>query len=226
MLRYLPLLILILLMGVAYALDLHTYLSLEQIKERKEEFKNIINNAPVISSLAFMALYAISVALSLPIASLLTLLGGFLFGLVQGTLMVVTAATTGATIIFLIARTSLGNTLREKAGKFYHKVENNMKENAVGYLLFMRLVPAFPFFIVNIIPALFNVPITTYVLTTFFGIMPGTAVYVYFGQQLGEIESLNDLISPQMLLAFVLLGTFAIIPTLYKQFKKRKNQAA
>lgn len=160
------------------------------------------------------------------IATLLTLLGGFLFGLVQGTLLVVTGATIGASIIFLVAKTSLGSTLREKAGPFYEKIEANMKDNAVGYLLFMRLVPLFPFVAVNVVPALFNVSLRVFILTTFFGIIPGSGVYVYFGQQLGNIESLGDLVSPQVLLAFALLGVFALIPTLYTQFKNRKQQAA
>lgn len=221
LLKFLPLLILIGLIGVAYVFDLHTYLSLEQIKEQKEQFKEYIDNKPLAASLLFMGVYTASVALSLPIASLLTLLGGFLFGFIKGTLMVVTSATIGATIIFVIAQTSLGTTLREKAGNLYKKVETNMKDNAVGYLLFMRLVPIFPFVAVNVLPALFNVPLKIFVLTTFFGIIPGSAAYVYFGQQLGEINSLNDLISPQMLLAFVLLGVLTLIPTLYNQLKAK-----
>ena len=226
LLRFIPLVILIGAIGAAYAFDLHTYLSLEGIQTQKEQFKDYIDAHPLLSPLLFIGIYTLCVALSLPIATLLTLLGGFLFGLVQGTLLVVTGATLGATILFIIAKTSLGATLRDKAGKLYKKVEGNMKENAVGYLLFMRLVPLFPFVAVNVVPALFNVPLRIFVLTTFFGIIPGSAVYVYFGQQLGEISALSDLVSPKVLLAFALLGVFAIIPTLYKQFKNRKTQEA
>lgn len=225
LIRYAPLLILLGLIGGAYSLGLHSYLSLESIKAQKEVFQSYIEAHPLIAPLVFVGLYALCVALSLPIATLLTLLGGFLFGFVFGTLMVVTGATIGATIIFLVAKTSLGTTLREKAGKLYEKVEANMKDNAVGYLFFMRLVPVFPFVLVNIVPALFNIPLRIFVITTFFGIMPGSAVYVYFGQQLGEINALSDLARPELLLAFALLGVFAVIPTLYKQFKnKLKNK--
>lgn len=225
-LRFTPLVILLSAIGAAYHYGLQDYLSLESIKAQKEQFQGMIDAHPVLAPLVFMVIYAGAVALSLPIATLLTLLGGFLFGLVQGTLLVVTAATIGATIIFMIAKTSLGSTLREKAGGFYKKIEANMKENAVGYLLFMRLVPIFPFVAVNVVPALFNIPLRIFVLTTFFGILPGSAVFVYFGQQLGSIESLNDLASPEVLSAFALLGVFALIPTLYTQYKKRKNKAA
>lgn len=223
-LRFIPLIILISAIAAAYAFGLHEYLSLEGIKEQREDFQAIIEARPLISSVFFIGIYTACVALSLPIATLLTLLGGFLFGVVQGTLLVVTGATIGATIIFMVAKTSLGTTLREKAGGLYKKIESNMKDNAVGYLLFMRLVPLFPFVAVNVVPALFNVPLRTFVLTTFFGIMPGSAVFVYFGQRLGEIESLGDLVSPEVLSAFVLLGIFALIPTLYKQIKGRKSK--
>lgn len=225
-LRFAPLAVLVGLIAAAYHFDLHNYLSLEQIKEQKEQFKDYIAEQPVLAPLIFVGAYTAAVALSLPIASLLTLLGGFLFGLVQGTLMVVTSATIGATIIFIVAKTSLGATLREKAGGLYNKVESNMKDNAIGYLLFMRLVPLFPFVLVNVVPALFNVSLRVFVLTTFFGILPGSAVFVYFGQQLGEINALGDLISPQVLLAFGLLGLFAVIPTIYTQIKNRKKEAA
>lgn len=223
-LRFIPLIILVGCIAVAYVFGLHEYLSLESIQAQKDEFQDRIDGHPVLSPLFFVAIYAACVALSLPIATLLTLLGGFLFGLVQGTVLVVTGATIGATIIFLIAKTSLGTTLREKAGPFYEKIETNMKENAVGYLLFMRLVPLFPFVAVNVVPALFNVSLRVFALTTFFGIIPGSGVYVYFGQQLGSIESLGDLASPKVLLAFALLGVFALIPTLYTQLKNRKEK--
>lgn len=223
-LRFLPLIILGGAIIAAYSFGLHEYLTLESIKAQKEEFKGLIDASPVLAPLAFIGIYALAVALSLPIATFLTLLGGFLFGAVQGTFMVVGAATIGATIIFLVAKTSLGTTLREKAGPLYDKVEGNMKDNAMGYLFFMRLVPIFPFVLVNILPALFNVPLRIFVFTTFLGILPGSAVFVYFGQQLGEINALGDLVRPELLMAFAMLGVFALIPTLYTQYKNKKKE--
>lgn len=223
LIRFTPLVILLACIGLAYAFGLHHYLTLDSIKAQKEELLSLINLHPFLSAIAFIVIYALCVALSLPLATLLTLLGGFLFGLIQGSLLVVTGATIGACIIFIIAKTSLGTTLREKAGGLYKKVEGNMRDNAVGYLLFMRLVPVFPFVLVNILPALFNVPLRIFFLTTFFGIMPGSIVYVYFGQQLGAINSLGDLVRPELLLAFALLGVFALIPNLYKKWRHKKN---
>ncbi len=219
--RWLPLVILALTMGVAYALGLHESLSFEAFQNHKDDLQNAVFERPVLSSLAFMGLYTLSVALSLPVATVLTLAGGFLFGLWLGTLYVVISATLGASIIFLIAKTSFGSALRERAGGLYDRVAENMNENATGYLLFMRLVPIFPFVAVNVLPALFNVRLSVFVLTTFFGIIPGSFVYVNLGQQLGEIASLKDLVSTETLLSFALLGVFALIPTLYKNFKKK-----
>ncbi len=220
--RWAPLGVIALLMVLAYVTGIHEKLSINALQEHKGALLENVAARPFLSSVAFMGAYILSVALSLPIATVLTLAGGFLFGKWLGTLFVVSSATFGAVIIFLIAKTSLGETLREKAGGLYARIEGNMKENAVGYLLFMRLVPLFPFFLVNIVPALFNVPLRVFVLTTFVGIMPGSFVFVNVGEQLGEIESLSDLVSKETLFAFALLGVFALIPTLYKQFKARK----
>jgi len=217
------LIVLAVLMAAAFASGLHEKISLSVLQENKGAMLDAVAARPVVTALSFMAIYIVFVALSLPAATLLTLTGGFLFGPFFGTFYVVTAATIGATIIFFAAKTSLGATLREKAGGLYKRIEGNMNENAAGYLLFMRLVPVFPFFLVNIVPALFNVKPRTYILTTFFGIMPGSFVYVNLGGQLATIENLSDLVSMQTLLAFALLGVFALIPTLYKQIKGKKK---
>lgn len=219
--KWLPLMVLLVCVVSAYGFGLHNYFSLESLQAQKEGFLDYAHNHPVLSVLIFSALYIFSVALSLPIATLLTLLGGFLFGKWLGTLIVVTGATMGAVIVFLVAKSSLGSALREKAGGFYNKISKNMEENAVGYLFFMRLVPLFPFVLVNIVPALFNVPLRVFIFTTFFGIIPGSFVYVNVGETLGEIESLKDLISAETLIAFGLLGLFALIPTIYKQIKSK-----
>ena len=224
--RWLPLILVVLLIGAAWASGLMDMVNLESIKAQRGRLLDIVAAHPVLSVAGFAALYAVTVALSLPIATLLTLLGGFLFGRWLGTAAIVTGATIGAAILFLIARSAVGDTLRAKAGPLYSKVAANMEKNAVSYMLFMRLVPLFPFFLVNIVPALFNVRLLPYVLTTFFGIIPGTFVYANVGRELGTIESLSDLASPQTLAAFTLLGLFALIPTIYKQIKGRKKVAA
>lgn len=134
----------------------------------------------------------------------------FLFGRWLGTLVIVIGATVGATAIFLIARSAVGDTLREKASPLYKKVAINMEKNVFSYMLFICLVMLFPFFLVNIVPAHFNVLPFPYVLTTFIGIIPSTFVYASVGRELGEIDSLEDLASPYTLIAFTLLGLLVV----------------
>lgn len=224
--KWLPLSLLLFLVVVAWASGLTEAINLETIKSHRDSLQDSVSSAPVASILLFISVYAASVALSLPIATFLTLLGGFLFGLWAGTAAIVIGATSGATVLFLVTRSSVGDTLRTKAGSLYNRISDNMERNAVGYMLFMRLVPLFPFFLVNIVPALFNVRLSAYILTTLVGIVPGTLVYANAGKQLGTIETLGDLASTQTLLAFTLLGVFALIPGIYKQLKNGKKALA
>lgn len=224
--RLIPLALILGLMALAWSLGLQDILSLEAIQAQRATLLVQLEAHPILSALAYIGIYAAIVALSLPVATVLTLLGGFLFGQWVGTLLIVLGATCGATAVFLVARSALGQTLREKAGPLYQRVSKNMQQNAISYMLFMRLVPLFPFVLVNIVPALFNVRIGTYILTTAVGIIPGSFVYANLGRELGQISSLRDLASPQTLAAFALLGAFALIPMLYKKFfgRNEKNE--
>jgi uncharacterized membrane protein YdjX (TVP38/TMEM64 family) len=194
----------------------------EQIKRASAWLTGYAEQKPLSATALFSLSYILAVSLSLPIASFLTLAGGFVFGLFKGTLIVVLSATLGATLIFVVAKSSAGTFLKEKASPLYRKIEKEMHEGALSYMLFMRLIPIFPFFLVNIVPALFNVKLRDYVLTTMIGIIPGTFVYVNIGKQLSEIERPDDLLSPQVIFAFCLLAVFALIPQIYKKLKKRK----
>lgn len=222
--KYFPLFLVLVLMLAFFIGDGPSYINLDTIKTHKDTLKDITaRHLPVAAGL-FMLSYILAVTLSLPVATLLTLLGGFLFGIWLGTLLVMISATTGASFIFLIARSSVGHDLRKKAGPLYHKIYENMQENAASYLLFVRLVPLFPFFLINIAAALFHVPLRIFVLTTFFGIIPGSLVYVNLGQALGDIDTLDDLITPQTLIALSLMGILAITPALYRHYRKNRQK--
>src|SRR5262249_807577 len=134
-----------------------------------------------LAALTYMAIYALVIALSVPGGALMTVAGGFLFGQLWGTALVVVAATVGATVVFLIARYALGAPLRRKAGPFLQRMEAGFQANALSYLLVLRLVPAFPFWAVNLAPALLGVPLSTYIVGTALGIIPGTFVFASFG---------------------------------------------
>ena len=220
-----PLVILGIFIGIFWLGGFYHYLNVEEVIARKDELQTLINDNPVMAALGFGILYALIVALSLPFASFLTLTAGFLFGFIWGALIVAIGATTGATAIFLIARSSAGTILREKAGKLYQKIGNEMRENAVSYLLFLRLVPLFPFFLVNIVPAFFDVKTRTYIWTTFIGILPGTMIYVNVGRSLGSVENPGDLVSPDLIISVALLGVAALTPILYKKWKGKNHVA-
>lgn len=220
-----PLVILGIFIGIFWLGGFYHYLNVEEVIARKDELQTLINDNPVMAALGFGILYALIVALSLPFASFLTLTAGFLFGFIWGALIVAIGATTGATAIFLIARSSAGAILREKAGKLYQKIGNEMRENAVSYLLFLRLVPLFPFFLVNIVPAFFDVKTRTYIWTTFIGILPGTMIYVNVGRSLGSVENPGDLVSPDLIISVALLGVAALTPILYKKWKGKNHVA-
>lgn len=222
--KILPLLALAALGLIAFFYGLHETAGFASLKAHKDTLRAITGAHPVLAAVSFMGIYALCVALSLPIATILTLLGGFLFGLWLGTLMVVTAATLGATALFLVARSAVGARLRDKAGTAYQKVADDMRANAASYLLFLRLMPLFPFWLVNIIPALFNVKLRIFVITTLVGILPGSFVYVNVGRELGQLQGLDDILSPRMVLAFALLGMMALVPALYKRFRPRRER--
>lgn len=244
--RWAPLLVLAGLMGLAFAMGWHKYLSLQTIGENYGAMQGFIADNYVTAIAIYMAAYVIVVALSLPGGLFMTLTGGLLFGPVVGIPATVVAATIGATLIFLIAKSSLGETLAAKAGPWVGKLRDGFQENALSYMLFLRLVPAFPFVVVNLAPALLGVPLRTYILGTLFGIIPGTAAYTLVGASLGaplEAENarhaacvassganacsysidLSQLVSRELIFAGVALGIVALIPVAINWYKKRSQ---
>ena len=208
---------------VFWMLGLGEYLDKDYVIQNKELLQDKITNNFWLSLVIFGLVYISIVVLSLPFASFMTLAAGFLFGLYYGVLVVVVAATIGATLIFLIAKGSFGQFLRQRAKGLYKIIEKEMNDNAVSYLLFLRLVPLFPFFLVNIVPALFTIKTRTYIWTTAIGILPGSAVYVNIGRSLDKIENPSDLVSSDIVIAIAFLGIFAMIPVIYKKLKPIKK---
>lgn len=176
------------------------YLSLETLRTHRGTLTAWVANNFVLAALAYVAVYIVAVAFSMPGAVFLTLSGGFLFGAVFGTLLTVTGATIGATIIFFFAKTLFGENALDKFGAPAAKLADGIRRNAGSYLMVLRLVPLFPFFLVNLVPAFVGVPILTYVLTTFFGIIPGTAVFSLAGAGLGTVLDQGGAITPGSIL--------------------------
>jgi uncharacterized membrane protein YdjX (TVP38/TMEM64 family) len=223
--RFLPLGILVLAVVVVLASGLADYLSFEQLKENRSRLLDFVDRHALLAPLLFMAIYAAVIALSIPGGAVLTLTGGFLFGIALATLYVVVAATAGASLVFLAAKTALGDSLRAKAGPWLRRMEAGFRENALNYLLFLRLIPIFPFWLVNLVPAFLGVPFPTFVIATLLGIIPGTLVYASVGNGLGAVfeagqsPDLGIIFRPAILLPIIGLAVLAVLPVAYRKIK-------
>ena len=204
--------------GVFFYFDLGRFLSLTALKDNRDSLLAFTEANFAAAVGIFIIAYAIATGLSLPGAVILTLAGGFLFGAVFATLCVNIGATTGATLAFLTARYLLRDTVEQKFGKWLGPFQEGFAKNAFSYLLTLRLIPLFPFFVVNLVSGLTRVNVGTYVAATAIGIIPGSFVYAYAGRQLGTINSLKEIASPNVVGAFVLLGLLALVPVVYKKY--------
>jgi len=209
-----------------FALDGQRYLSLEAVKANRDALLAFADRHFILALAIAFFVYVGAVAFSLPGGLVLSLTMGFLFGRWVGTVLAVLAATLGATLVFLAARYLFADAARRRMGALGEKISAGFAENAFHYLLFLRLVPLFPFFLVNLAPAFTRISLRTYVAGTFIGIIPGTFVYVNLGQTLGHIDSLSGLVSTETIGAFVLLGLFALLPVFVKKFRAARAAKA
>lgn len=209
--------------GAFFYFDLGRFLSLAALKENRDKLLSFTEANYASSAVLFILTYVAVTGLSLPGAVILTLAGGFLFGSLFGTLFVNLGATTGATLAFLTARYLLRDTVERKFGKWIGPLQEGFAKNAFSYLMTLRLIPLFPFFVVNLVSGLTRMNVGTYVAATALGIIPGSFVYAYAGRQLGTINSLKEIASPNVIGAFVLLGLLALVPTVYNKLKGRQS---
>lgn len=227
--RYLPLAIIVAGLAAAYAAGLQDYVSLAVLAEQRTALKLFVADHAFASALGYFVLYTLAVAFAFPAASILTIFAGFVFGWLIGGVLTVFAATLGASAIFLAARSACGDVLRRRAGPFAAKLADGFAKDAFGYLLVLRLAPVFPFLVINIAPAFFNIKLRTYVAATFLGIIPGTFAYAWLGQGLDSVVvaaagreiSISDLVTPEITIAFAGLAIFAAIPTIMRKFRAR-----
>ena len=210
--------------GLFFYLDLGGFLTLESLKANRQLLQQYHVEHGLLLVAAFMAIYIIQTGLALPGATILSLSAGAVFGPWLGTLYAVTAASIGATIAFLMTRYLLRDVVLSKFGNKFDGINKELEERGINYLLFLRLVPLFPFFMINLAAGLTRLPLRTFVLGTFFGIIPGGFVYVNAGASLAQISSLSDIASPRVLGSFALLGLFALVPALYSKLKYLKKQ--
>jgi uncharacterized membrane protein YdjX (TVP38/TMEM64 family) len=223
--RLVPALILVAGLGAYFGFGLHKYATLEMLRENQELLTDWVRGYGVMAGMVFAGIYVVAVAFSIPGATLLTILAGLLFGPYLATIYVVIGATIGATILFLAARYACWDFFHGRAGGAMSKMADGFNENPMSYMLVLRLVPLFPFWLVNLVPAFLGVTVTTFVVSTFFGIIPGTFVYALLGDgagallQAGEDINLAIIFEPRFLAPLIGLGILAAIPIAYRKLK-------
>ena len=229
--RLIPLLILGAGLVAFFALGLNKYLTLDLLKENRDVLKTWVHDHKTQAVLLFIVAYIMVAAFSLPLGALLSVAGGFLFGSVFGAAWIVIGATIGSTILFLIAKTALGEPLRLRFAAQIKRMEEGFRANAFSYLLLLRLVPLFPFWLVNLAPAFLGVSVVTFIVTTFIGIIPGSFVFASIGNGLNALFeagqepdlSLVALLSrPDFYIPIVGLVVLSLIPIVYRAFAKKR----
>ncbi|MFQ5587752.1 MAG: TVP38/TMEM64 family protein [Nitrospiria bacterium] len=209
-------------LGIAafFFFDLGQYVTLEALKQNKESLKAYAQENYLLTVLVFIVIYMLQTALSLPGAAILTLAGGFLYGTLWGAIFVNIGATAGAGLAFMAARYLFRDAIEKRFGKRLSGIQEGFTNNGFNYLLTLRLIPLFPFFLVNLASGLTRIKLSTYLLATAIGILPGSLVFTNAGKQIGGINALKDIASPGVLGAFSLLGLLSLVPVVYNKMKK------
>ena len=223
--KLLLLLAVALLVGLFFALHLERYFSLESLKIHREELDNFYRQHRLAMTAAFVGVYVAQTALSLPGAAILSLCAGAVFGLWQGLLLVVLSAAVGAVLAFLFTRYLFRDAVLARVGPRLERLNRELEREGFGYLLFLRLVPLFPFFLINLGAGVTALPLRTFFFGTLLGIIPGSFVYVNAGASLATIHSVGEIASPRVIGSFALLGLFALVPLLYRKVKGRSEAA-
>jgi uncharacterized membrane protein YdjX (TVP38/TMEM64 family) len=220
--RLLLLLALAIVVIVFFQTDLASQLNLESLQENRDQLQSFVSDNFLISVLIYILAYAAIISFSLPGGAVMTITGGFLFGW-WGLPMTVVGATIGATINFLLARYIIGDWVQTKYAKQLEKFNAELEKNGKNYLLSIRFVPAFPFWLVNLLSGLTKLRTIDYIWATTLGIIPGTAAYTFAGIELMQVDSLSDVLSPGLIIALLLLALLSIAPTIWKKLRAKKT---
>jgi uncharacterized membrane protein YdjX (TVP38/TMEM64 family) len=242
--RLAPVVVIVVIAAVVFAMGWHRHLSLETLVRHRAALGEFVDAHQAAALAAFVAIYVAVVSLSIPGAVFLTIAGGLLFGVIVGGLAVIVAATAGATVIFLIARSAFGTYVVRRAGPRLTKIVDGFCADAFSYLLFLRLVPLFPFFLVNLAPALVGVRLSTFVAATAIGVIPATFVFASVGAGLDSVIQAqaamyhaclaagrpdcgldfdpSAALTPQLIGALIALGVLALVPVVVRRAYARK----
>lgn len=201
---------------ISLSFNVNQYISLESLKENQILITEFVSENYFISIILFITIYILAIALQIPLSTILTITGGALFGY-MGVIYVNIGATIGGMIGFLLSRYLLQDYFNIKFEKQLKLINSELAKSSTNYLLFIRLVPGFPFFLANILLGLTNIKLKKFIWTTSLGIIIGSFVYVYAGTQLTKLNSTSDIVSPRILLVFIFLSLLSISPVFFKR---------
>ncbi|MDC0335388.1 TVP38/TMEM64 family protein [Pseudodesulfovibrio sp.] len=214
------------LIACYFLFDLGQYVSLDYLKTSRERLQALYAEHTLLVISIYFLIYVTATALALPAATVITLAGGALFGLVTGTIIVSFASSIGAAVAFVVSRYLLRDWVQKKFGDKLKKINRGIKEDGAFYLFTLRLIPVFPFFVINTVIGLTPMRLTTYYWVSQIGMFPATVVYVNAGKELGQIDSLSGLLSPSLIISFAILGIFPLVMKKmlgWYQDKRRNN---
>ncbi len=200
----------VLLAGAFFAFDLQQYFTLDYLKAQQQQFQAFYQANPFLVIGVFFTVYVIVTALSLPGAAVMTLAGSAFLGFWVGLVVVSFASTIGATVACAVARYLFRDVVQNRFGDKLERVQQGVEREGAFYLFTMRLIPAIPFFVINLVMGLTRMKLWTFCWVSQLGMLPGTAVYVNAGRELGQIDKLSDVLSPGLIISFVLLGVFPL----------------
>ncbi|MBU3950321.1 MAG: TVP38/TMEM64 family protein [Proteobacteria bacterium] len=211
----------VIIIVIFYMTGLEQYMSLDFLKLRMTEFIDYYNSHKLLVIFAYATIYILVTALALPGAAVMTLAGGAVFGIHIGTAIVSISSTVGAALSFAGARYLFRDWIENKYKNNLVKFNEGIEKDSFNYILFLRLVPLFPFFVINLVLGLTRVKFKTYVLTSWIGMLPGTFVFIYAGKQLAGIDSVKSVMSGRVLMALSMLGLLMLVPLFYKKIKSK-----
>ncbi len=210
-----------LLIGLFFYFNLGTVFSLNSLKANRAALAAFYSNHRFATVAIFIAVYIVQTVLSLPGAAVLTLTAGALFGVIRGALYANVGATIGATLSFLVARYLFRAVIQQKFGERLEKINNELEKTGLNYLLFLRLVPIIPFFLINLGAGLTSMSLRTFFLGTIIGVIPGSLVFSNAGASLATIDSMSEVATPRVIGSFAILGLFALAPVIYKKVVRK-----
>jgi uncharacterized membrane protein YdjX (TVP38/TMEM64 family) len=225
--RLWPVAVVLLALAAAYALGLHRYVSFETLGQRRRALQALVMGHPVLAGAIYVAAYIAIVAISLPGSLVMTIAGGLLFGTAIGAACAVVGATAGAVLLFLAARYAIGDLLAARAGPFMERIRAGLEADGFSYLLALRLVPVFPFWLMNLAPALVRMRLAPFAAATFLGIIPGTAVFASIGAGLGAVlaegrqPDVSVALRPQVILPLLGLALLSLLPIAVRRSRAR-----